>query len=832
MKRSQFILMLLFFLVKEVVCQNFSINSGLDCINQYTKEFHIKRYSKNERRNIEQYFVSNFGSLYRKNGLNDLKESYRLALLNISNSYYDSTLKQYFIKPFSKKEFIKQFNKSNGLNIASFQSLEGIAKKSTNIDSCILFNSVLYSFYTGQGIYFANKLLRLYALKKDVARQQYILEYLAARKIGVYTNPYLIARSLTYQLEAYQLIKGTRNKSQLSDQQYRICSTLFAIYETNRTLNSLSEIDKSLLYDACISMLLHLSFMDQQVTDPAKLALKISLHSLVAEYLGQIYMSQALQLESFLIYYSINDWTNCLLVSRRYLINYYTRNSFIHGAENFIEEVKHIDSIWDTHFDILYSTNTQPFYLILFNTERYYSLLKALLVFKSDLKFRPAIRDSIIERTIYNLSYNCHLLDSIYEKTGYQNIDNFKNEAYWIKQKDIWQAEAANYLDIKSIIGNSKPYFQWLSDSCDTCSIRNYLLLKSFSTRSTYGYSVLKNSITRSDPNAYNETEKTLRIELGEAFDNLKISKDELEVLKNRIISLKNDTIRFKGIKNLELSNKLLTQENELLSEKLSVKEMKDKLVVIIGGAIIIFLGFWSLTMIQTQRRKAKYLQERSLIENEFNLVRSKVSVLSLDPHIQSNLKQLLLYIALSNDLSKQEKNKFFTEIYSPFFESKLELQNEQLITIEQELNVIELYLKLLKYMFNFDFQIIGHCDPKYKIPPLILQPLIENIFKYGMPEDDEVLKIIIEIKMKDTETYIAVIDNGKGIDLISFKKGTGISSVIERLNIYNRYFTNGSLTYSELKIENNTINMFGFTSGSVFSFNVMYDNKENINNR
>ncbi|WP_312098904.1 sensor histidine kinase [Niallia sp.] len=92
---------------------------------------------------------------------------------------------------------------------------------------------------------------------------------------------------------------------------------------------------------------------------------------------------------------------------------------------------------------------------------------------------------------------------------------------------------------------------------------------------------------------------------------------------------------------------------------------------------------------------------------------------------------------------------------------------SENLVLLQTELTHIKNYLKLQKIRFEdrVNYEIVGENHlPIYYSPKFILQPIIENIFKYGMKQR-KVLIISIEISVEDGKLKIVIKDNGPGID-------------------------------------------------------------------
>jgi sensor histidine kinase YesM len=66
-------------------------------------------------------------------------------------------------------------------------------------------------------------------------------------------------------------------------------------------------------------------------------------------------------------------------------------------------------------------------------------------------------------------------------------------------------------------------------------------------------------------------------------------------------------------------------------------------------------------------------------------------------------------------------------------------------------------------------------------LPPLILQPLVENAVKYGIETNQDGGQIRVTTPTKSDKLEIRLIDSGQGMD-VTAEQGIGISNVQERL--------------------------------------------------
>src|SRR5699024_4920749 len=98
-----------------------------------------------------------------------------------------------------------------------------------------------------------------------------------------------------------------------------------------------------------------------------------------------------------------------------------------------------------------------------------------------------------------------------------------------------------------------------------------------------------------------------------------------------------------------------------------------------------------------------------------------------------------------------------------------LELPKSQTITLKEELNLIRYYISLEEKRFdnNFNFS-INKSHPELVnellIPPLLLQPFVENAIWHGLlPSPHKQKEIQIDIIKKTSTVEISIEDNGVG---------------------------------------------------------------------
>lgn len=95
-------------------------------------------------------------------------------------------------------------------------------------------------------------------------------------------------------------------------------------------------------------------------------------------------------------------------------------------------------------------------------------------------------------------------------------------------------------------------------------------------------------------------------------------------------------------------------------------------------------------------------------------------------------------------------------------------------VDLEKELEVLRAYLTIQETRFKeqMDFDIKTEGDlTDLKIPPMLIQPIVENSIIHGLADTESEGKVIIKIKRSESKIKIIIKDNGKGIEERHLKK-------------------------------------------------------------
>ena len=166
-------------------------------------------------------------------------------------------------------------------------------------------------------------------------------------------------------------------------------------------------------------------------------------------------------------------------------------------------------------------------------------------------------------------------------------------------------------------------------------------------------------------------------------------------------------------------------------------------------------IGLFYLILRQRLQQKFRMQLERSEKERQLSELKQKATELEMkalraqmNPHFIFNSLNSINRFIMQSD--KSQASRYLTK-FSRLI--RLILQNSQasLITLDSELESLQLYLSLEALRFNnhFDYKIsvATNVDAiSLKVPPLILQPYVENAIWHGLMHKEEKGQLDIEI--------------------------------------------------------------------------------------
>jgi len=233
----------------------------------------------------------------------------------------------------------------------------------------------------------------------------------------------------------------------------------------------------------------------------------------------------------------------------------------------------------------------------------------------------------------------------------------------------------------------------------------------------------------------------------------------------------------------------------------LSAAEIKRQRIIrntsIIGGIALIIVGGIIVMLYKVNRDADEHKREadfRSLVsETEMKALRAQ-----MNPHfIFNSLNSINDYIARHDT----DTATLYTTKFARLMRIVLENSEHREVSLADDLKALELYMQLealrMGKKMQYDIVIDPEIDPEHTmVPPLLLQPFVENAIWHGLVHKKEGGHITITIGQQDGMLYCSVQDNGIGrkqSEVINAgktapgKKSLGMKITGERIQIINR---------------------------------------------
>lgn len=254
----------------------------------------------------------------------------------------------------------------------------------------------------------------------------------------------------------------------------------------------------------------------------------------------------------------------------------------------------------------------------------------------------------------------------------------------------------------------------------------------------------------------------------------------EIAEKQNRILSLEKD-------RELNESRyQLFLQEEELVE----ARNTRQQLIIGALALVALLLMFTAYTMHRSNKRQ-KYAN---------NLLALRGLRSQMNPHFIFNALNSVNSFIATND--ERTANKYLAD-FSSLMRSVLENSEEDFIPLSSEIDLLKKYTMLEHFRFKDKFEYTFTVDPDldvdtFEIPPMLLQPYVENAVWHGLRYKEEKGHLHIHFSQRDKDTaLVTVSDDGVGrAQSASMKtehqkkqKSKGMGNIKKRIGILNEMY-------------------------------------------
>ena len=222
-------------------------------------------------------------------------------------------------------------------------------------------------------------------------------------------------------------------------------------------------------------------------------------------------------------------------------------------------------------------------------------------------------------------------------------------------------------------------------------------------------------------------------------------------------------------------------QENQLLQGKMN-RELDEKIHEKTEELIQLYTE-----LEQEREEKIKDEFTQRIKETEMVALRSQ-----MNPHFIFNSLSAIKHLMMN---SRNDDAIVYLDDFSSLLRGILQNSNRKKITVEEELEILELYLSLERNRMgadlNYNIQVTSREElSQFQIPPLLLQPIVENAIWHGLHPSLKAKKNLKIIFDTTENLKIIIEDNGIGRKESAKKKklhnSMGNSIVQDRVSLYN----------------------------------------------
>jgi len=386
-----------------------------------------------------------------------------------------------------------------------------------------------------------------------------------------------------------------------------------------------------------------------------------------------------------------------------------------------------------------------------------------------------------------------------------------------VKQRDIWELFSEYYAQRKDFPNSLSAYKKYIStrDSIDNLNMRTEVARKDIQ----FQFDRRGDSLVFENKLAHSKLQH--QVLLGREQNNkLQIANQDKELKQLEWLGVQSDLqqeqlLRENKERLLLLSEKeqelqkidldKVTSENELHKLRLHQQQLLGLALLLSLMGIAAFL--FSKYKIKKEREKSDL--ERRMSEATLSSLHSQ-----MNPHFIFNclgsIKQMI-------QLNEQDNANTYLNKFAKLIRLSLEHSRRPEITLREKNTYLINYLDMEQLRFDkaFEYRIEVAEDldiDEVTIPPMMIQPLVENALWHGLMNKEADRKLLIGYQIQDDKLICTIEDNGVGINHSKSHKeithnSIGIKNIIERLAILNRkYKLNYTLSIVDKSEENKNL--------------------------
>ncbi len=210
------------------------------------------------------------------------------------------------------------------------------------------------------------------------------------------------------------------------------------------------------------------------------------------------------------------------------------------------------------------------------------------------------------------------------------------------------------------------------------------------------------------------------------------------------------------------------------LTVTLLVQMFVDVFPLIDISMVLFSLSMFSLIL-------SDQIEQDLMHQREIANQRASIMVLQMRPHFICNTLMSIYSLCNQDPQKARQVTKDFTDYLRRNFKA---VASENTIPFSAELEHTRAYLAVEKAQHE-EMLVVEYDTPftRFRLPPLTLQPLVENAVKHGLNPHVGPLHVTIRTRHADSKSVIVVTDNGPGFNTADIKESyTTLTNIRQRL--------------------------------------------------
>ncbi|MBL7812995.1 MAG: histidine kinase [Bacteroidetes bacterium] len=185
-------------------------------------------------------------------------------------------------------------------------------------------------------------------------------------------------------------------------------------------------------------------------------------------------------------------------------------------------------------------------------------------------------------------------------------------------------------------------------------------------------------------------------------------------------------------------------------------------LLILLLGALTYVYMRWRIADLH---RKSELKQSKYFLEKELQSSMLASLKVQMNPHFIFNAMNTIQSYIFLND---RENASQYLNQFSELMRMILDMSAREKVSLYEELKSLKLYLQLEHMRFEESLKFEVHVDPgivpdMIQIPPMLIQPYVENAIKHGLFNKKGNKKIVVSFNLKDNILIATVEDDGIG---------------------------------------------------------------------